>query len=145
MRIVPFEPWHLEALVLQPAQAFVGAMLEPDYAVALAAAGEAYSGLEDGRVVGCCGLVPVHPGLANAWALLGACGPGRFLTIHRAVLRFLECQPVRRIQTTVQSDFAAGHRWARALGFGAEARLEAWGPEGEDHHLYKRIMPCPIQ
>jgi hypothetical protein len=145
VRIVPFEPWHLEQIALQPAQAFVGPMLDPDYGAELAAAGEAYSALMDGCVLASCGIVPVHPGLANAWALLSACGPDRFLRIHKAVARFLKRQPFRRVQTTVRSDFAAGHRWARALGFTAEARLEAWGPEGDDYHIYKRVRRCPIQ
>jgi hypothetical protein len=145
MRIVPFEPWHLERIALQPAQAFVGAMLDPGYGAALAMAGEAYSAVVDGQIVGSCGIVPVHAGLANAWALLSDCGSRRFLRIHKAVARFLDGQRFRRVQTTVRSDFAAGHRWALALGFEAEARLEAWGPEGDDYHLYKRIRRCPIQ
>jgi hypothetical protein len=139
VKIVPFEPWHLHSIVLQPAQAFIGSDLTPEMADALAKIGDAYTALHEGLVMGCAGVAPLHPGNASAWAVLGQCGPRFFVRIHKAALRYFAGQDYRRIQTAVRTDFEAGHRWARALGFENEGTMRKYGPEGADYDLYARV------
>jgi hypothetical protein len=61
------------------------------------------------------------------------------LLITKTIRRYL-AQVGGRIELTVRADFEAGQRWVRALGFHIETpRLEAFGPEGEDHIGYVRF------
>jgi RimJ/RimL family protein N-acetyltransferase len=65
-----------------------------------------------------------------------------WLAATRMALRMLDeahRQGIRRIDATVVRDFAPGHRWARLLGFRPYARLEAYGPDGQDHVGYERL------
>lgn len=140
MRIVALEEAHLAALRLQAAQAVLAPLLDaPGYGEMLAAAGPAFAGLADGAVVGCAGVVMLSAQRGHAWALLAAPAPVGFVPIHRAVAAFLDRQAVRRIETAVDSDFAAGHRWARMLGFAREGRMRAYGLDGRDADLYARV------
>jgi len=138
MQVVALEPAHLAALSLQDAQAVLAPLVtEPGYAEMLIAAGPAFAGLARGRVVGCAGIVMLSAGRAHAWALLGPVCP--LVAVHRAVADFLDGQRLRRIETAVDSDFAAGHRWAEMLGFAREGRMRAYGLDGRDADLYARV------
>jgi len=140
IEFVPFTPAHLLALRLQAAQADLQPLLgQPEYGAALAGA-DTWTGLVDGRVVGCAGVLPQWPGRAIAWALLTRDLTARhFLRVHLKVLRVLrgaQDRGVRRIETTVDAGFDAGHRWARLLGFRPEGLMRAYSPDGRDHVLY---------
>ncbi|MEZ5665875.1 MAG: hypothetical protein R3F55_00235 [Alphaproteobacteria bacterium] len=139
MVVVPMTAGHLTRLRLQPAQAVLAPLVaEPGYGAMLAEAGPAFAGLCGDRVVGCAGVVRLTAQRGHAWALL-ACDAGHSLTaIHRAVVGFLAHQRMRRIETAVDAEFAAGHRWARMLGFECEGLMRAYGPDGRDAHLYAR-------
>jgi len=140
MRVVALEAAHLAALRLQDAQAVLAPLLdEPGYGAMLAGAGPAFAGLADGAVIGCAGVVMLSAQRGHAWALLGKASPAGFVAIHRAVVGFLDRQPLRRVETAVDSDFAAGHRWARMLGFSREGRMRAYGLDGRDADLYARV------
>lgn len=146
MMVVPFLPHHIEALVgRDDAREVLGHVPDlGDYGRALFAPGLSFSGTENGFLVGCAGVVPLHPGLAEAWALFSvAPGASRlWLQIHRAVLGFLnsEGRRFRRIQTAVKDGFEPGHVWARKLGFGNPVLLDQWAPDGSDYWLYRRIQ-----
>ena len=142
MHVVPFQPAHLAGLRLQRAQAHLASLLgDPVYGAALAKAGPAFTGLSDGEVVGCAGLSLLSPGRAYAWALLSDCRPVPFRAVHRAVKTVLDRSAIRRIETAVDSGFAAGERWAAMLGFAREGRMRAYLPNGDDAELYARVQP----
>ena len=96
-------------------------------------------------MAGCAGILPQWPGRAIAWALLTRELTARhFLRVHHKVLNVLlgaHGRGARRIETTVDAGFDAGHRWARALGFSPEGLMRSYSPEGRDHVLYARIAP----
>jgi len=95
----------------------------------------------DGAVIACGGAFPRWPHVAQAWSYLGTGRPHRFLWIHRCVLQFLNACGFARVEILVRTDFAAGHRWARMLGFELEApRLRLYGPDRLDYSLYARIQ-----
>lgn len=142
MIIVPYRPDHLAALRLQPLQAFMGAFIDcPGYPEHLAQAGPAYTGLVGGAVVICAGVSLELPTRGTAWALLSEQACRHLIGCTRAVETFLRDAQIRRVQTYVDTAFAAGHRWARLLGFEREGTLRAWGPAGEDYDLYARVTP----
>lgn len=138
-----FRPEHLPMLQLQAAQAYLQPLVaRPDYAAALTGP-YAWSGLIGHNVIGCAGLLPQWPGRAIAWALLTReLSAAHFLRAHHkviAVLRSAHANGIRRIETTVDAGFDAGHRWARALGFSPEGLMRAYSPDGRNHVLYAHI------
>lgn len=82
------------------------------------------------------------PGRHNAWFVPTSLAPHCMLRITRLVDKFTG--PVKgRIEVTVRADFAAGHRWAKMLGFEVEnapGLLMGYGPMGEDHIAYVRFQ-----
>lgn len=140
MMVVPYQPGHLEELVIQPRQAYLRAWITPEVAKTVAQS-PAYTALDEhGDVIGCGGVVPVWEGRALAWSFLGDTAREHMVSITRAVRRFLDMQPQRRIEITVDLDFAEGHRWARMLGFKLDAgRLKGYLPNGGDVSLYSRV------
>ena len=140
MIIVPFHPDHLDALLLQPAQAYMRAFLShPGYGQALAIPGKAFSALDGDTVLGCAGILPLWESRAEAWALFGGDLKRHFVQIHRATLRFLDACPIRRIEATCDAGFCDAKRWIELLGFAYEGPLRAYTPDGRDALRYARI------
>jgi hypothetical protein len=138
--VVPLEVWHLSALRLQPTQRYVAPMMTSEYGAALIAAGPAFAGVLGGQtVLAAAGLIMQHSGRAQAWALLSEDSGPQFVSIFRAVERFLELQTIRRIDTWAFSEFAPAHRWLRMLGFRPEGRMRCYCEDGSDAELYARI------
>lgn len=104
-KVVPFEPWHLEAMEKQPQQAreAIGRVH-----------GEAYTVLEGKTPIVCAGFLE-REGRTFAWAILSPIGPHRFVGLHRAVARALEGRG--RVEAFVKCGFEAGARWMNLLGF----------------------------
>lgn len=146
MRFRAFHPYDLIGLQLQGAQDYLQPLLDrPEYGRALQMDGLAFTGVLDGRVLGCAGILPQTQWRAIAWALLGGDIPPRcWPAIHRLVLRVIDEAHLRgyqRIEATIDPDFDAAIRWARMLGFRDETPggMGGWGPDGKAHHLYASV------
>jgi len=150
MITIPFTDAHLRCLELQDVQAFMKAYLnDRDYVDTLISSGQAYSILSRGlgdnanseqKVLACMGLSHFTQGRAFAWSLISHYArPRDFIGITRIVRELLARQKIRRIETTVRSDFERGHNWARKLGFVREGTMRCFGEDGFDYDLYARI------
>ena len=133
--IVPYESAHLRALKLQPMQAELGTVIAAgDLAEQVARSGPAWTVLDQGLPVACCGFQFPWPGRAIAWAALGDCGD-RMLRITRAARQTFARCPADRIECHVKAGFTAGGRWATALGFTRESIMPRFYG-GEDFWCY---------
>lgn len=140
MNIVPFIPAHLDDLEVHDYMGFIQSQLNEDYGNVLAQF-PSYSAVSDGKVISCGGVVPTGVYRQVAWSLMGT-DSGKYLTaLTRAVRRFLDLNECKRTETHVRSDFEAGHRWAKMLGFINETPdgMRGWGDDGYDYCLYARI------
>lgn len=128
------------ALTLQEAQFHLGAYIDFAHAKSLEAV-QSFSAIgDDGAPIACAGVIEVGPGRAMAWSYLGAVVGREFLLVHRAVNRFLDLAPYRRIEATTDAEFEEGHRWLKLLGFECEApRMKAYTIDGRDAALYARV------
>jgi hypothetical protein len=84
------------------------------------------------------------PGVYHIWGLISEDvrqKPLAFHRISRELLAFYEksAKP-RRIQVDVKASYIEGQRWAKALGFEYEGTMKRFGVNGEDFHLYGRVM-----
>lgn len=139
MNIIPFQPIHLELLMLQPGQSYARQYFgQQKYAETLMA-GPAFTAMEDDRVLCMAGVLPYWEGRAEAWALLSGGLTRHFVRIHRAVLRFLETSDIRRIETAVDANFPEAIIWAEKLGFKCEGLMPGYTPEGRDCLRYARV------
>lgn len=139
MHIMPFEPVHLRALVLQEAQSWMGPMLKSDYGDTLKRSGPCFSLVDGDEVIVCSGVVNMWENRAQAWALISAGAGQHFVRIFRAMRSFLDLQDTRRIEATVDANFMQGHRLMRMLGFEYEGMMHAYLPDGRDCCLYGRV------
>tara|TARA_R110000744_G_scaffold5959_6_gene21066 strand:+ start:11250 stop:11708 length:459 start_codon:yes stop_codon:yes gene_type:complete len=139
--VVEYKAEHLARLDVQDGQLHHMQFVSAEQAAALVDGDWAQSCVEDGRVYGCAGIVPLWPGRALAWSYISIHTTGsKFLAVHRAVLRRLDACHIRRIEMTVDCDFVQGHRWAELLGFVMEApRMMGYFPNGTDCALYARV------
>lgn len=138
MRFEPYAPEHLERLDLQPAQrAHASNFAEHALGLDTLPAMTIFDGDEP---VACVGAFEIWPGRAIVWSYLSATAGRRMLPLTRAVRALLDHYGCRRMECEVATEFAAGHRWARLLGFEVEAeRLRKYFPHGGDCTLYARI------
>jgi RimJ/RimL family protein N-acetyltransferase len=145
MRIVDFEPRHLRRVAPQPMQAELGLYRDwlADRLDPYALRGCAFTGLIDGKVVGCAGVRPLWAGVGEAWAVFSLDALDRPFALFRAAARGMatieDRQGLRRIQATCHANHPEGARFLEALGFRREGVLRRYGLGGEGNYwLYAR-------
>ena len=105
-------------------------------------AGNSWTLLSDeGAPIACGGIMVWWQGRYLCWAYLNAGSGGYMVAITKMVKKILGKAGPGRYELVVKADFAAGHRWAKMLGFEVEAPVMAqYGPNGEDCTGYVRIQ-----
>jgi len=139
MRVVPFDPSHLEILELQESQQLFRKFFDKNYGPALQASGPCFTAIDDGQVLICAGAARQWDNRAIAWSLISAHAGRQFVRIHKAVTRFLETTDFNRIEAFVDADFEQAHRWIEMLGFQREGYMRQFTPDGRDSFLYARL------
>ena len=141
MIIVPFEPEHIRTLILQDAQNWMMPMLKLEYGAAMKIAGPCFTAMEGDEILACSGVAHAWENRDMAWALISNSSGPHFIKIFRAIKRFLDINPARRVEATVDVHFSEGHRLMQMLGFEYEGYLRAYLPDGRDQALYARVRP----
>ena len=136
MSIIPYKSEHLFRLQESEDHTF---LIGADLAYSLETV-PSFTYVNDDVVLGCAGMTPIWEGRALAWAFVSESIGPHFISVHRAVARFLEAQDLTRIEMAVEVDYEQGHRWALMLGFELEAVLmKSYLPNGADCSLYGRV------
>lgn len=139
MQITPFQAEDFHLLVPQPAQAWVRDVVT-SAELRDAQGPNSCTAWVDGEPMWCFGWFEVCPTRAVVWTFMSANAGPHFTAIHREAKARIEALPHRRVETTVDWDFDAGHRWVRMLGFDLEhPRLRAYRADGGDSALYARV------
>lgn len=139
MTVIPFEVSHLRLMKVQPAQQAVLQHVTDDF-LSLLENTNAFTAVVDGEVIACAGVIEYYKGRGEAWSYLSADLGSNMVAVYRAIKSYLDTVDVRRIEITVDTDFAEGHRFAKLLGFELEApRMKAYDMDGRDKALYARI------
>lgn len=137
---VPFRAEHALRLPLQESQLWMAEYLSDEVLKGMEGP-HSYTLLDDNEPLVCVGVYRIWDNRAFLWSLIsGDIGPHRFVVAARYARRLLAALPFRRVETAVDVDFAAGHRFARMSGFVCEAeRMQAFQVDGRDCALYARI------
>jgi len=108
--------------------------------------GRGFTGVDDGKVRVCSGIIPLWPGRWALWcAVSNGVGPSQMLWIHRQALEWLEGLQMsgptefRRIEATARIDQPQAMKWLHMLGFWKEGTLRCYDVAGNDHIQYARI------
>lgn len=139
MRIIQFEPWHLDVLELQEEQGvFLPFIVNNQYREALKN-NMSYTLYDEQNLntLCCAGLLDVGFGRAEAWSLISK-DAGHYMTrITKEVILTLNKSNFQRIEIHVKKGFKAAERWAEFLGFVREGEMKKY-IDGESYYLYAR-------
>lgn len=146
-RVERFRPEHLERLDFQWWDEL--ALKDPrvdykKYLTAFAAAGTSWTGIGEGKVYACWGIVPMWTGVGEAWLTCSKDISRKALPMHRGSKLFMEYaarkMKLHRVQVLVRADIVPLHKWISHLHFEHEATLERYGPDMSDTELYRRLF-----
>jgi len=105
---------------------------------------DSWTGLANGQIVACGGIVRIWPGLAEAWIAVTPLVRQYPVFVVRAVKEFLTvvtgAYGLRRIEAHVNAGFYQAVVFAERLGFKIDARLLKYGPNGETFYLMSLVM-----
>lgn len=136
--IVPFRRWHYEWLIADKSSEGSPVRLN-DRVLERVEQCNSWTGVVDGEPIAVAGTMEQWPGRHMAWAYLADSTASHMTWVTLATRRKLR-DVKGRLELTVREDFAAGHRWARLLGFEVESPcLKRYGPRGENHVGYSRF------
>jgi hypothetical protein len=140
-KIVKLKAEHLDELLKRPGMEILAQYVSHDQAKELEKSEHAFSAInEEDKVVACAGIVQVWQGRGKAWAIIDRKSKQDFLSVHRAVKRFLSVAPHRRLEADVDCEYAEGHRWMKLLGFSMEAQeMKKFRPDGGSCSLYAKV------
>jgi hypothetical protein len=149
--LVRFEPCHYGRLRPRAYERrFMAEVGDRDaYATALASYGVSFSLLAPGgAVLGCMGILPLQPGVGEAWLILSTAFPVAAPSRRWAVAARLAEQELtramtddfHRVQTAIPLDFPAGQRFAARLGFRSEGVMRQYGADRSDFLRFARTL-----
>lgn len=133
--------YHIELLKaqgVQGSQAREVSYVPVSYASLPRISGSALTAWDGERIMLCGGIMPMGPRIGVLWALLSADAGTHMLWLHRATKRFIEINPPKRLEASVEKGFPQGCRWLELLGFRFEGEMSAYGLNGETHLRYAR-------
>ena len=144
-RLVNFESWHLKWLDFGNINGLglAGVVSESD-AKLIENVCTSWTGIQDGKIVGCGGFTPLWIGVAEIWMYLQ---PEAFkrkrlaLRLMRHILNdIIERKQYHRIQAVVLKDYKEGIRFAEFFKFKNEGLMESYSVDKEDVYRYARII-----
>ena len=138
-RPVPFKKEHLEVMDLRQHEADL--LRDTDYAASLES-GVNCTGLVDGRIICCGGVMVLHGGTANIWLLPSVHIDKATKTFVKGLREWLftvrEELGLYRMQSACVDD-ELHNRWMRSLGFKIEGVLNKFF-DGNDYVMYARTQ-----
>jgi hypothetical protein len=139
MIVEPFRPYHVHLLKAQGVQgAQVREVSHVPATYASVPPGPSVTARDGDHILICGGIVKLSEHRGECWALLSPDCGRHMLWLTRAVKRFIEIYPWRRLEASVEEQFGAGCKWVEMLGFKFEGRMANYGVDGETHLRYAR-------
>lgn len=98
----------------------------------------------DGQVLACIAIVRLYDGVGEVWTLASKRIQEHPLAYIKALRRGIEIHmsvmKLWRLHGTIRADFPSANKWIKTLGFEKEALLKKYGPGGEDHYMFARVV-----
>ncbi len=152
VKIIEFEPHHLLSLDLQPEQKhlfdlFTTAkeIIEYGYALKMNAVDTddntkcAWTGIADGKIVGCGGIVKVQEHIGEAWTLFSDDFKKHAPRIAKEIRRQASIAKVERVYAYIDTGFERAERFIQWVGLEYEGTMRRSGTHKQDQKIYARI------
>ena len=144
-RLVRFEGWHLNWLDFNNINGLgLAGIISKSDAKLIEDHCTSWTGIQDGKIVGCGGFTPLWEGVAEIWMYLQ---PDAFkrkkvaLKLMKHILNdIIKQKKYHRIQAIVLKDYKAGIRFAEFFGFKNEGLMKSYSVNKEDFYRYARII-----
>jgi hypothetical protein len=144
-KIVPFFYGHIALMNLGPDDLQARANI-PDWLDRIknqTNMGPSFTGLYYGKPMLSFGIIPVWPGLAEAWMIPDENIGAITIPLCRCARQFFAwadtAMQLRRTQIIVRSSNVRAQNWAEFLYFEKESEMTGFGPTGESHFMYRRL------
>ena len=142
MNIIPFDPAHAIELADGPLKIEAERpqeFLAQHYELA-AQHGLSFSAVHNGWLVASAGLIPVWPGVAEAWFLASARIDGHAIAIGRTgrdrLFDIIDDEQLHRVQAAVRSDTPNLQRLPQWLGMKHEGHMPAYDQQAADYERW---------
>lgn len=100
--------------------------------------------LKDDEPIAVVGAWPMWPGVSRAWAVFTPVAKAHPLSLYKLAKRQVEYvfsrDSLHRLEAVVLSGHLPAQRLVRHLGFQREGTLTAYGPAGQDYHMFAKVM-----
>ena len=144
-RLVRFEGWHLNWLDFNDINGLgLAGIISKSDAKLIEDHCTSWTGIQDGKIVGCGGFTPLWEGVAEIWMYLQ---PDAFkrkkvaLKLMKHILNdIIKQKRYHRIQAIVLKDYKAGIRFAEFFGFKNEGLMKSYSVDKEDFYRYARVF-----
>jgi hypothetical protein len=131
---------HLFALEKQGSKDATDVLRLEGYLESLMVHGPTFAAIVKEGVVAAMGMIEQNEGNFRCWAITDNVLARKYLiTLTRAMAYFMDRTPHRRIETIVQAENTAGHRWVKLLKFGNQFIMHNFNHLG-DAYLYERLV-----
>jgi hypothetical protein len=107
--------------------------------------GEAFTGMAEGKIAFCCGLVFYWPGHAEVWLIMGK-PANKYIAAFSKIKDLLGWMVAKhnlfRATAHCDANWKEANRLIEHLGFSFEAKLNSYGPLREAYNVYGKIWPA---
>jgi len=104
--------------------------------------GPAFTGVHDGEVIACGGIIPLWKHVGEAWVITSELVerfPFTFAkTIRRNLRLLIDTMGLDRVQTVIHADHEVSIKWAERMGFVDEGKMRKY-INGHDYYRYAWI------
>lgn len=105
--------------------------------------GHAFTARQNGRIIACGGVVTKHPGVGEAWLMIGEGIVRHAFFVAKHVRTYLADiiakEGYRRVQMTIDAGNKDLLVWSHFLGMTIEGCMRAYGADGSDHYMCARL------
>jgi len=105
--------------------------------------GPAFTGLYEGKIVGCAGIRVLWPGVGEAWAIFSPEIVNLKQEAYHYVLKFLsqivDDWKLHRVQAQARTDFPLASKYLEGLGFVFEGLMRKYYDDGSDAYLFALV------
>lgn len=140
--IVPFRPEHIAQISGREFDRKLADELKGDewFDDSVRMNGPAFTAYRDDKVIACGGIVMFWAGCGEAWLYTSEEIEENKIWFSRAIKRWLwmliKNMNLRRVQVSINTEYARSQRWAEWLGFVKESEMPLYGPCGETFIRY---------
>ena len=102
----------------------------PDATARELAKGMAFTGVNEGGIIACGGVLPIWKGVGEAWAVTSPLVQKYPLvfakTMRSKLIEIIIANSFERVQTIVDAEFRVSQRWLERMGFKYEGEMEKY-------------------